>query len=65
MPSNKEDKQLLNTKIVSEILLVTPAHVRELIKAGNFPNAVRPGKGYLIPRSDLNAYILRRESERR
>lgn len=51
------EKEMLSTHQVADILLVTPGHVRQLIKAGRFPNAHRPGKSYLIPRADLNAYI--------
>lgn len=52
-----KESDMLNTQQVADVLLVTPGHVRELIKSGKFPNAHRPGKGYLIPRSDLQAYI--------
>lgn len=58
------DKEMLTSTEVARILLVTPGHVRELCKSGAFPNAHRPGKWWLIPRSDLNDYIIRRETER-
>ncbi|AUV60658.1 helix-turn-helix DNA binding protein [Gordonia phage Butterball] len=53
----------LTTDQVAAILLVTVNHVRELVKAGKFPNAHRPGKGYLIPRQDVHNYIISREKE--
>ncbi|QDF18271.1 helix-turn-helix DNA binding domain protein [Gordonia phage Dakiti] len=56
-------EDLLRTDQVAEILMVTPGHVRELIKAGKFPNAHRPGRGYLIPRQDVHDYIISREKE--
>jgi len=57
------ERDMLNTKQVADILMVTPGHVRELVKAGNFPNAHRPGRGYLIPRKDVHDYIIRKDRE--
>lgn len=51
------EKDLLNTDQVAEILMVTPGTVRDLIRSGKFPGATRPGRGYLIPRSDVHDYI--------
>ncbi|AKJ71847.1 DNA binding protein [Tsukamurella phage TIN4] len=51
------EQKMLNTKQVSDILLVEPGTVRELVRAGKFPNATRPGKGWLIPQSDVTNYI--------
>ena len=53
-----KDRDMLNTDQVADMLLVTPNHVRELVRNGKFPNAHRPGRGYLIPRSDVEAYII-------
>ncbi|AER26591.1 MeR-like helix-turn-helix DNA binding domain protein [Gordonia phage Amore2] len=51
------DQELLNTREVSEILMVTEATVRVKLREGVFPNASRPGKSWLIPRSDVHKYI--------
>ncbi|UTN91215.1 MerR-like helix-turn-helix DNA binding domain protein [Gordonia phage PokyPuppy] len=59
------ESDMLNTDQVAVILMVTRSHVRELLKAGKFPNAHRPGRGYLIPRQDVNNYIISREKETR
>lgn len=53
----KKDTDLLTTEQVSEILLVTPGTVRHLLRDGKFPNATRPGRGWLVPRSDVHSYI--------
>lgn len=51
------EREMLNTKQVAEILLVTEWTVRDLVRKGKFPNAARPGKGWLIPRADVETYI--------
>lgn len=48
---------ILNVRQVSEILLVSERHVTALIREGKFPNAKRPGRGWLIPRKDVHNYI--------
>lgn len=53
------EQDFLKTSDVASILMVTEGTVRALIRGGEFPNAKRPGRGYLIPRSDVNAYILK------
>ncbi|ANA85826.1 helix-turn-helix DNA binding protein [Gordonia phage Woes] len=59
------ERDMLDTKKVAAILNVTTGHVRELVKAGKFPNAHRPGKGYLIPLQDVRDYIVSRDKESR
>ncbi len=55
----------ISVREVARILLVTEWRVRELIRAGSFPNARRPGRSYLVPRSDVKSYIINKDKENR
>lgn len=50
-------KKMLSTKQVAAYLMVTEATVRLLVKQGKFPGAVRPGRSWLVPLIDLEAYV--------
>lgn len=57
MTNISPEKDYLSSDEVARILRVTPWTVRELARVGKFPNAHRPGKAWMIPRSDVDNYI--------
>ena len=50
-------KRMLSTKQVAEYLMVKEATVRLLLRQGKFPHAMRPGRSWLVPLTDLEAYV--------
>lgn len=53
----KKGTDLLDSRQVADILRIEPRTVSALIREGKFPNAARPGRGWLVPRSDVHEYI--------
>lgn len=56
----KNDKQVRvrTTEKVARLLGVTVGRVRQLVRAGRFPDAVKvPGGSWLIPDSDIADYL--------
>ena len=65
----QEKQQELTAKQVAELLGVTKRAVQFMIKRGVFPNAYQlPGgtrTAFLIPASDLDAYLAAREQDKK
>jgi excisionase family DNA binding protein len=53
----------VKVKEAADILMVTPWTVRRLLREGNFPGAVRPGRDYLIPREEIHDYFVKGYNE--
>lgn len=53
-----DDPEFYTTEEVARIARITPWTVRRMLRdTDTFPNAVRPGKVWLIPAEDLAAYL--------
>lgn len=50
----------LTTREVAERLRISPGSVCEIIKRGEFSSVLKDGRRYLIPDSELDAYIKRK-----
>lgn len=60
-PVTPPDDEWLRTTDVARILKLDPATVRRMIVAGQIP-ATRPGRGYRVSRTALDAFLTRRTS---
>ena len=63
MSKSVQPPRLLKTKAVGEQISRHPAVVVQMIYRGEFPNAIKTGKGngtrFEVPQSDVDAYIAR------
>lgn len=50
-------ERMMTSDEVAKVMRVAPHTVRRMRAAGKFPHAVRPGKSWLIPESDLIALL--------
>lgn len=60
-------KEYLTVREVAELFRVSIETVRVWIlegKDGRFPNAIKPGRGYLIPRGDVAKFLNELHGER-
>jgi excisionase family DNA binding protein len=51
---------LLSTAEAAEAMGVTEQRIRQLCAAAQFPNAFKVGRGWIIPRQDIEALLARR-----
>ena len=67
-PGTHPLNEIVTVTEVAELLGITPRAVQGLIGRGHFPNARKLGPGetsaFLIPKSDLDAYLKKREAQR-
>lgn len=56
---------LCSVEVVCSLAGVTPGRVRQLLRAGRFPNAFKIGRRWLIPQDDVDAYLAYPDRRRR
>lgn len=52
-----EDNPMMTVRDLADILPYTEATIREWVKDNKFPNAIRVGRKYMIPKSDLTDFL--------